>query len=102
MLIRSINDKSNNDLKKSSTSSEDKTAYENPQNEEKEFFKGIVDNSEINIRGYFIKIRKDGSYTDLCQNESLYFNIRISRNDANVTHYFKLPQPEVVKLVSNL
>ncbi|CAD2091825.1 fam-d protein [Plasmodium vinckei lentum] len=99
-LKGSIDDKSNNDLKQRLTSSEDKTANENPQNEEKEYFKGLVDNSEINIRGYFIKIRKDGNYTDLCQNKSLYFNIRISKNDANVTHDLKHPQPEVAELVS--
>ncbi|EUD72902.1 hypothetical protein YYG_01902 [Plasmodium vinckei petteri] len=77
-----------------------KNTNEGVPNTEKDFFKWIVDNSEINIRGYFIKIRKDGNYTDLCQNKSLYFNISISRNDANVTHDLKHPQPEVAELVS--
>ncbi|CAD2104470.1 hypothetical protein YYG_01914 [Plasmodium vinckei petteri] len=99
-LKGSIYDKSNNDLKQSSTSSEDITANEKFQNKAKDFFKALVDNSEINIRGYFIKIRKDGNYTDLCKNKSLYFNIRISRNNANVTHDLKHPQPEVAELVS--
>ncbi|CAD2104442.1 fam-d protein [Plasmodium vinckei petteri] len=95
-------DKSNNDLKQSLTSSEDKTASQKLHKKAKNFFKILLDNSNIMIRGYVIKIRKDGNYMDLCQNKSLYFNISISRNDANATHDFRLPQPEVVKLVANL
>ncbi|CAD2104401.1 fam-d protein [Plasmodium vinckei] len=94
--------KSNNDLKQSSTSSENKAENEKLHKKAKEFFKMLLDKSEITIRGYFIKIRKDGNYTDLCKNKSLYFNIRISINDANVTHDLKPPQPEVAELVSNL
>ncbi|CAD2104365.1 fam-d protein [Plasmodium vinckei] len=92
--------KSNNDIKQSSTSSKDTAANEKLHNKPKEFFKMLLDNSNIMIRGYFIKIRKDGNYTDLCKNKSLYFNISISRNYANATHDFRPPQPEVVKLVS--
>ncbi|CAD2091886.1 fam-d protein, fragment [Plasmodium vinckei lentum] len=54
----------------------------------------------MKMKGYFIKIRNDGNYTDLCQNKSLYFDISISRNDANATHDLKLPNPEVAELVS--
>ncbi|CAD2091849.1 fam-d protein [Plasmodium vinckei lentum] len=92
--------KSNNDLKQSSTSSEDKTASKKVHKKTKNFFKILLDNSNIMIKGYFIKIRKDGNYTDLCKNESLYFNINISRKDANATHDFRPPQSEVVKLIA--
>ncbi|CAD2091843.1 fam-d protein [Plasmodium vinckei lentum] len=79
-----------------------KNTNEGVPNTEKDFFKALVHNSEINIRGYFIKIRKDGNYTDLCQNKNLYFNISISRNDASANYDLKHPQPEVAELVSNL
>ncbi|CAD2104446.1 fam-d protein [Plasmodium vinckei petteri] len=95
-------DKSNNDLKQSLTSSEDKTASQKLHKKAKNFFKILLDDSNIMIRGYVIKIRKDGNYTDLCQNKSLYFEIRISRNDANATHDLKIPIPNVVKLVDNI
>ncbi|CAD2104373.1 fam-d protein [Plasmodium vinckei] len=72
------------------------------RNRAKKTFNALVQNSEINIRGYFIKISKDGNYTHLSQNKSLYFEIIISKDDTNVTHDFKIPIPNIVKLVSNI
>ncbi|CAD2091820.1 fam-d protein [Plasmodium vinckei brucechwatti] len=82
--------------------------YENePKNKRlrdsaKQYFYTIVHNSEINIRGYFIKISKDGNYTHLRQNKSLYFNISISEKNEKVNHYFKIPILKVVELVDNI
>ncbi|VTZ68873.1 fam-d protein [Plasmodium chabaudi chabaudi] len=72
------------------------------RNKTKEFFKVLLDNSNIMIRGYFIKIRKDGNYTDLCQNESLYFKISIGRDDTTATHDLKVPTPNVAKLMAQI
>ncbi|CAD2091808.1 fam-d protein [Plasmodium vinckei brucechwatti] len=87
---------------------QDLIKYENePKNKRlrdsaKQYFYTIVHNSKINIQGYFIKISKDGNYTHLRQNKSLYFNISISEKNANVTHDLKIPIPNVVKLVANI
>ncbi|CAD2091805.1 fam-d protein [Plasmodium vinckei brucechwatti] len=95
-------DKFSIDLKRALISFKGKNTDEKPPNKAKDIFKTLVHNSEINIRGYFIKIRKDGNYKDLCQNKSLYFNISISRNDANANYDLKHSQPEIAKLVSIL
>ncbi|CAD2091871.1 fam-d protein [Plasmodium vinckei lentum] len=71
------------------------------RNRAKKTLNALIHNSEIQIKGYFIKISKDGNYTDLCKNKSLYFEIRINKNDINVTHDLKIPAPYVVELVAN-
>ncbi|CAD2104454.1 hypothetical protein YYG_01911 [Plasmodium vinckei petteri] len=71
------------------------------RNRAKKTLNALIHNSEIQIKGYFIKISKDGNYTDLCKNKSLYFEIRINKNDINVTHDLKFPIPYVVELVAN-
>ncbi|CAD2091861.1 fam-d protein [Plasmodium vinckei lentum] len=97
-----IYDQFDNDLRRGLICSEGETANKKFHNSAKEFFKALVHNSNMMIKGYFIKIRNDGNYTDLCQNKSLYFNISISRNDASANYDLKLPNPEVAELVSNL
>ncbi|CAD2091864.1 fam-d protein [Plasmodium vinckei lentum] len=72
------------------------------RNSAKQYFYTLVHNSEIQIQGYFIKISKDGNYTHLRQNKSLYFDIRISEKNENITHDFKIPIPNVVRLVANI
>ncbi|CAD2091889.1 fam-d protein [Plasmodium vinckei lentum] len=72
------------------------------RNSAKQYFYTLVHNSEIQIQGYFIKISKYGNYTHLRQNKSLYFDIRISEKNENVTHDFKIPIPNVVRLVANI
>ncbi|SCN60530.1 fam-d protein [Plasmodium chabaudi adami] len=86
---------------------QDLIKYENePKNKRlrdsaKQIFYTLVHNSEINIRGYFIKISKDGNYAHLNQNKSLYFDIIINEKNANANYDFKIPIPNVVKLVDN-
>ncbi|CAD2091874.1 fam-d protein [Plasmodium vinckei lentum] len=67
----------------------------------KQTFYELMQNSNIKISGYFIKISRDGNYTHLRQNKSLYFEIKISKDDTNVTHDLKIPIPNVVELVAN-
>ncbi|CAD2104381.1 fam-d protein [Plasmodium vinckei] len=82
--------------------------YENePKNKRlrdsaKQYFYTIAHNSEIEIQGYFFKISKDGNYTHLRQNKSLYFKIIISEKNTNATHDLKIPIPNVVRLVANI
>ncbi|SCN60551.1 fam-d protein [Plasmodium chabaudi adami] len=68
----------------------------------KQIFYTLVHNSEIKIRGYFIKISKDGNYAHLSQNKSLYFDIIINEKNANANYDLKIPIPNVVKLVANI
>ncbi|CAD2091831.1 fam-d protein [Plasmodium vinckei lentum] len=68
----------------------------------KQTFYELMQNSNIKISGYFIKISRDGNYTHLRQNKSLYFEIRINKNDINVTHDLKIFIPNVVRLVANI
>ncbi|SCM21219.1 fam-d protein [Plasmodium chabaudi adami] len=87
---------------------QDLIKYENePKNKRlrdsaKQIFYTLVHNSKIKIRGYFIKISKDGNYAHLSQNKTLYFNIIINEKNVNVTHDLKIPIPNVVKLVANI
>ncbi|SCN60516.1 fam-d protein [Plasmodium chabaudi adami] len=69
----------------------------------KQTFYEIVHNSEIEIEGYFIKISKDGNYEHLKENKSLYFNIKINKNDTNAKYELKTPIKNVVnRIVTNL
>ncbi|SCL87539.1 fam-d protein [Plasmodium chabaudi adami] len=87
---------------------QDLIKYENePKNKRlrdsaKQIFYTLVHNSEIKIRGYFIKISENGNYAHLSQNKSLYFCIIINEKNVNVTHDLKIPIPNVVKLVANI
>ncbi|VTZ68864.1 fam-d protein [Plasmodium chabaudi chabaudi] len=87
-----IYDKFDYDLRQGLICSEGETANKKFHNQAKEFFKALVHNSNMMIKGYFIKIGKDGNYTDSCQNKSLYFNISICRNNANANYDFKPPK----------
>ncbi|SCN60550.1 fam-d protein [Plasmodium chabaudi chabaudi] len=71
-----------------------------PKNEKlkkkaKKFFKALVQNSDMKIKGYFVKIRKDQKGTRLTLNVSRYFNINININKENATHGFELPKSKV-------
>ncbi|CAD2104385.1 fam-d protein [Plasmodium vinckei] len=70
------------------------------RNRAKKTLNALMHNSEIQIKGYFIKISKDGNYTHLRQNKSLCFKIRISKDGTNVTHDFLFPKPETVQLIA--
>ncbi|VTZ68863.1 fam-d protein [Plasmodium chabaudi chabaudi] len=78
-----------------------------PENEKyhkmaKEFLEVLVNNSSMKIKGYFIKIKEDGNYTDLCDYNNLYFDIYINKNKSCYTYDLKYPNPEVAELVTNL
>ncbi|SCL87496.1 Protein of unknown function (DUF3271), putative [Plasmodium chabaudi adami] len=66
----------------------------------KKIFNVLMQFSDMKVKGYFIKMRKDGTDIGLCKNKSLYFNININKNDANVTHEFTFPTLYIAKLVS--
>ncbi|CAD2104348.1 fam-d protein [Plasmodium vinckei] len=68
----------------------------------KEFLEVLVNNSSMRIKGYFIKIREDGNYTDLCQNDLLYFIININKNYSRHNVGLKYPNRIVTELVTNL
>ncbi|SCM21212.1 fam-d protein [Plasmodium chabaudi adami] len=78
-----------------------------PENEKyhkmaKEFLEVLVNNSTMKIKGYFIKIREDGNYINLNQNDNLYFNITINKIYTKFTYSFKSLEHEVGELLTNL
>ncbi|VTZ68870.1 fam-d protein [Plasmodium chabaudi chabaudi] len=78
-----------------------------PENEKyhkmaKEFLEVLVNNSSMRIKGYFIKIREDGNYMDLCEKCHIYFDIHINKKSEISDCYYKSLKPEVAELVVNL
>ncbi|CDU17985.1 fam-d protein [Plasmodium yoelii] len=67
----------------------------------KNIFKTLVHNSDIIIQGYFIKVREDGNYTDLTKCLNVYFNINISKGNADSNYDLKFLKSEIIELVSN-
>ncbi|VTZ68859.1 fam-d protein [Plasmodium chabaudi chabaudi] len=78
-----------------------------PENEKfhkmaKEYLELLVNNSALNFKGYFIKTKNDGNYTDLCKNKSFYFNILISKDVSKYDNGLKFLEPDVAESVANL
>ncbi|KEG02226.1 fam-d protein [Plasmodium vinckei vinckei] len=63
----------------------------------KEFFAGLMQNSILNIQGYFIKTRSDGNHIYLNQDVSLYFNVTIGPFTLKATYDFEFPEYEIVE-----
>ncbi|KEG02222.1 hypothetical protein YYE_02961 [Plasmodium vinckei vinckei] len=56
----------------------------------------------MRIKGYFIKIRKDGNYMDLNQEDTFYFNIAMHKDKYRLIHNLQPLNPEVAELITNL
>ncbi|SCL87502.1 Protein of unknown function (DUF3271), putative [Plasmodium chabaudi adami] len=97
-----IYDEFDHDLK------QDLIKYETgPENEKyhkmaKEFLKVLVHNSDMRVKGYFIKIREDGNYMNLNQDMDIYFDVNISKNDVYSIYNFEFLIPEIAELLTNL
>ncbi|CAD2091811.1 fam-d protein [Plasmodium vinckei brucechwatti] len=68
----------------------------------KEFLEVLVHNTDMRIKGYFIKTRKDGNYTDLCQSEHPHFIINMNKDYQTNDCYYEPLKPEVAELVANI
>ncbi|SCM21226.1 fam-d protein [Plasmodium chabaudi adami] len=97
-----IYDEFDHDLKNDIIKYERGPANEKYHKMAKEILEVLVNNSSMRIRGYFIKIREDESYMDLCENDHVYFDIYINKNYENYDCYYKSLKPEVAELVVNL
>ncbi|CAD2104352.1 fam-d protein [Plasmodium vinckei] len=97
-----IYDEFDHDLKKDLIKYEIGRENEKYHKMAKEFLEVLVNNSSIRVKGYFIKIREDGNYMDLCQTDHPYFNIIMNKNDYRSVPDLKCPDPEVGELVANL
>ncbi|EUD72909.1 hypothetical protein YYG_01909 [Plasmodium vinckei petteri] len=69
------------------------------KNRAKKNFESLIQNSNMKMKGHFIKITLDNENKRLAHNVSLYFNININKNNANDTYNFELHKPEVAELV---
>ncbi|CAD2091895.1 fam-d protein [Plasmodium vinckei lentum] len=63
----------------------------------KKFFEALIQNSDMKMKGHFIKIIWDNDNKCLTHNVSLYFNININKNNANATYNFVFPKHEIVE-----
>ncbi|CAD2091840.1 fam-d protein [Plasmodium vinckei lentum] len=97
-----IYDEFDQDLKKDLIKYESGRENEKYHQMAKEFLEVLVNNSSIRLKGYFIKIREDGNYMDLCQTDHLSFNIIMNKNDYRPMANLDCPDPEVGELVANL
>ncbi|EUD72907.1 hypothetical protein YYG_01907 [Plasmodium vinckei petteri] len=97
-----IYDEFDHDLKKDLIKYEIGRENEKYHKMAKEFLEVLVNNSSIRFKGYFIKIREDGNYMDLCQTDHLSFNIIMNKNDYRPMASLNCPDPEVGELVANL
>ncbi|CAD2091826.1 fam-d protein [Plasmodium vinckei brucechwatti] len=69
----------------------------NLKNRANRFFEALVQNSDMKMKGHFIKITWDNENKCLTHNVSLYFNININKNNANVDYNFIFPKRETVE-----
>ncbi|SCN60544.1 Protein of unknown function (DUF3271), putative, partial [Plasmodium chabaudi chabaudi] len=65
----------------------------------KKIFKALVPNSDMKMKGHFIKVIWDNENKCLTHNVSFYFNININKNNANATYDFEFPKSEIVEPV---
>ncbi|VTZ68872.1 fam-d protein [Plasmodium chabaudi chabaudi] len=68
----------------------------------KNVLKALVNNSSMNIKGYFVKIREDGNYMNLNQDMNIYFDVNISKNDVRAIYKFEFLKKGVDRVVANL
>ncbi|VEV56464.1 fam-d protein [Plasmodium vinckei vinckei] len=101
-LKKLIYDEFDQDLKKDLIKYESERKNEKYHKMAKEILEVLVHNSSMRIKGYFIKIRKDGNYMDLNQEHNLYCNLNINKNNTHYDFYFKSLTPEVAELITNL
>ncbi|WBY57313.1 fam-d protein [Plasmodium yoelii yoelii] len=95
-----IYDRLNHNFKYNLIKREKKTKDEKVNKKGKKIFKTLVHNSDIIIQGYFIKVRKDGNYTDLTRNLNMYFDININKDNVNSNYDLKFLKSEIIELVS--
>ncbi|CAD2104377.1 fam-d protein [Plasmodium vinckei] len=86
-----------NDFKNNLIRYENEPENKKIRNRAKKTFNALVKNPAMDIKGYFIKMRKDRNYTHLRQNKSLYFTTSISKNDTNSNYDLKSITPNIVE-----